>query len=444
VNGQISVLKLGVRLLLAIGVLLIALAVRPLFAQSPIRVINMDQDYVFSERLVFSIEVESTAKITELVVFYKQGHDSTTSRAYATFSPGTHVKTAVTDRLSRGQIPPGSKITYYWRIKDEAGNTLKTEPRTFTYMDDRFDWQIVDKGSVVLYWYGIGEGRAQRLADVAVRALDRLEQTIGVSSDRPVKIFAYRTKDDMQKAQISRGGTFEGQIITLGTVVAPDTMLLLATHPDVDKTIAHELTHVVVGLATDNPYSDLPAWLNEGLAMYNEGELRGGNKTALEEAIRNNTLLSVRSMSAPTGNPDLVNQWYGQAYSIVQYLIEVHGKDKMTRLLAVFKEGTLPDDALEQVYGFNEDGLDAKWRAWVGAPPRQRSTAPVTPTPQRPFRRTPVHATPLPQATAAPPPTPTPIGRGHPFLGLCCFLTPFVGGVFFGLFWLFRPRAGGL
>ncbi|NOZ07162.1 MAG: hypothetical protein GXP41_12575 [Chloroflexi bacterium] len=431
-----TVVRVGARILLAVILLWLALLVRPLMAQSPIQVLNMGHQYVFSERLDFSIEVQSTSDITELVVFYTQGHDSTTSRAYPNYSPAKQVKTTVTDKIARGQIPPGSEITYYWRIKDADGNTFKTEKQHFTYMDNRFEWKSESKEQVVFYWYGLSDNQASHLLDVSVKALDRLAQTIGVSLKQPVKIFAYQSKADMQKAQISRGSTFEGQITTLGTVVAPDTMLLLATDSNVELTISHELTHVVVGLATDNPYSDLPAWLNEGLAMYNEGKLRGGNKSSLEQAKRNDTLLSVRSMTSPTGQPDLVNQWYGQAYSIVQYLLETYGKDKMSQLLTVFKEGILPDDALQQVYGFNQDDLDVKWRAWLGAPPRKGSTAPVTPTIAKRATRSPA-STPRPAATAASKPTPTPAATRNPLTGLCCLTTLF-GGAAFGLFWFFR------
>lgn len=431
--------RIGLRLLLAAVILLLALAVRPLMAQGSISVLNLEHAYVFSERLEFSIDVESDSEIAELVVFYTQGFHSTTSRAYSTFSPAKHVSTTVTDDLSRGQIPPGSEITYYWRIKDAAGNTLKTEKQTFVYMDDRFDWQTLTKGPIIFYWYDLDTNQAEHLADVSVESLNRLEQTIGVSPEQPVKIFGYHSKADMQKAQVFRGNTFESQITTLGTVVAPDTMLLLTTHSEVDQTIAHELTHVVVGLATDNPYSDLPSWLNEGLAMYNEGDLRGGNKSDLDQAIRGDSLLSVRSMTAPTGNPDMVNQWYGQAYSIVQYLIEVHGKEKMAELLAVFKEGILPDDALEQVYGFNQDELDAGWREWVGAPPREGSTAPATPVPQQQATVAPAEPTVGPAATAAPEPTPRPGQSSNPLAGLCCCLGPLLSGALgLGLFWLFR------
>jgi len=166
----------------------------------------------------------------------------------------------------------------------------------------------------------------------------------------------------------------------------------------VEKTIAHELTHVVVHLATENPYAGLPAWLDEGLAMYNEGELPAGNREALEKAIRENRLISVRSLTAPTGKPEEINLFYGEAYSVVEFLLKTYGKEKMAELLAVFKEGADYDDALMRVYGFDQDGLDARWRESLGLPPRGA-----------------VEAT--PEATAVP-------KAERPHGGLCCGLLP--------------------
>ncbi|HEX2171520.1 MAG TPA: hypothetical protein VHL09_03630, partial [Dehalococcoidia bacterium] len=45
--------------------------------------------------------------------------------------------------------------------------------------------------------------------------------------------------------------------------------------------------------------------------------------------------------------------------------------------------GTTDDRALEEVYGFNVDGLDQRWREWIGAPPRPaNATGSTSATPQ--------------------------------------------------------------
>ena len=56
----------------------------------------------------------------------------------------------------------------------------------------------------------------------------------------------------------------------------------------------------------------------------------------------------------------------GFGLSLVRYLRLSFGWDRMRQLLAVFKEGSTSDDALEQVYGFDSDGLDERWREYVG------------------------------------------------------------------------------
>lgn len=400
--------------LLVLALVMTSLAL-PALAQGDISVISQSADYHFSRELIFELTAESSSEIgpEDLLLFYKVGVDGARNRREPEYEPGTRVEAQYVEPLQRGQIPPGSEIEYFWRIQDAAGNSVKTETMTFIYMDDRFDWQSLSEGKVQVYWYGADQAFGQKMLRAAVAALTRLESKVGVELQEPIKVLVYQSKGDMQEALINRGETFESQIITLGTVVAPNIMLLHGTHSEVEQTIAHELTHVVVGLATDNPYGDIPAWLNEGLAMYNEGQLRRSNRQALDRAIRENRLDSVRSLTSPTGNPSQVNLWYGEVYSIVEYLLETYGREKMAELLQVFSEGADYDDALTRVYGFDQTELDARWRAWLGAPPREK-VQPVTP-----------EAKPEKQAQPEPPPVERPPERA-PAGGIC-------GGLFAAL-----------
>ena len=365
--------------LLVLTLVLLTRASPLVLAQEGITVIADAHEYSFSEQIVFRLTAESGSEINDITLIYRTGSALVTNSAYPEFSPAKQVEAEHVWRLQRGEIPPGSDIEYSWRIKDAVGNTLETELATFTYMDDRFTWESLAEGKIILYWYDADQTFGRELLSSAVESLARLEENVGVELEKPVKIIVYQSKADMQEALTSRGAIFEEQIITLGTVVAPDIVLLHGAHLGVDTTIAHELTHVVVGLATENPYADIPAWLNEGLAMYNEGELRSGNAQALEKGIRENRLLSVRSLTALTGNPDEVNLFYGEVYSVVDFLLETYGKEKISELLEVFQEGSLPDDALMKVYGFDQDELDAQWRESIGAPPRGEVEERVTP-----------------------------------------------------------------
>jgi hypothetical protein len=124
------------------------------------------------------------------------------------------------------------------------------------------------------------------------------------------------------------------------------------------------LTHLVVHQATFSPYGQLPLWLDEGLATYSQGALDSDLRSSLNTAISQGTLISVRTLCSPfSAYTDKARLSYAESYSLVEYLLDNYGQDKMLDLLTVLKQGSTYDEALTEVYGFDIDGLDASWRA---------------------------------------------------------------------------------
>ena len=360
-------------LLLLMFALLTALAL----GEGSIRVVGSEAKPHFARDVVFQLQAESNSPIEEVILFYRETLEAATNRAYPEFTPGKRVDAQYVWDLLPGEVPVGAEIKFYWIIKNANGEEFKSEPQFFSYSDDRFDWQELDSGKVRLFYYGAHKSRAQELLQVATAALSRISEDIGVEPERAIKIYVYNSKADMSDALVSRSTTYDAFTTTLGVVVSEDTLLLLGTAAGVEQTVAHELTHIVVGEATDNPFhAPIPRWLDEGLAMYNEGNLPDYNRQALEMAILSDSLISVRSLSAYTGDPSLVDLFYAQSHSIVDYLLATYGREKMVELLGVFKRGSHQEDALQEVYEFGLDALDAQWREHVGAQPRSSNTAP--------------------------------------------------------------------
>jgi hypothetical protein len=143
---------------------------------------------------------------------------------------------------------------------------------------------------------------------------------------------------------------------------------------------------VLVGHLTFSCLGDVPTWLNEGLAVYSEGGLDSASQQQLGDAIRDNTLLTVRSLSGGFSEvSDKAYLSYSQSYSVAKFLIETYGQEKMTSLLVSLRDGLTTDEALMLTYGFNVEGLEDAWRAAIGAQPRTASpdgqaTAQPTPT----------------------------------------------------------------
>lgn len=340
--------------------------------QGAITVLTNEAKPVFAKEVRFSLTARSDSPINEITLFYQLANSAVVGRAYPKFEPGKEVEAEWVWELVPGALAPGTEVTYHWAIRNAAGEELRTDKQSFIYEDDRFAWKEVGEGLVRVFTYKGNQG--PYLLELALDDIESLEREIGVKLEQPIRIYVYASKSDMQKAIPSRSERYDEMTTTLGMVVSEDTLLLLGGAPDLDRTLAHELSHIVVGLATKNPLGGLPRWLDEGLAMYAEGELPASSQRVLERAIRRDELISVRSLSGYTGDPELVDLFYAEAHSVVSFLLREYGRDKMLALLQKFKQGAYQEDALKEVYGFGLDELDARWRQSLGLAPRQVQT----------------------------------------------------------------------
>ena len=377
-----SLISSGVRRLacpLAMALLLALVLLAPaVSAEEPIRVLSSECKYQFSVALHFDLSAEGDCPIVEVILFYGPVDSRLVRRIYPDIKPGLRVDVSYTEDLEGGQYAPGTQMHTWWELVCEDGSRLRTEPVLFEYTDLGHDWQVLSSERVDLHWYGTSKhaSQAAKLCDTAEKAIARLEDEIGVSMEHRVHVYVYNTQGHMRTALSTRSEVYDDRVMTLGVVVSKDTLLLLGSHRDVEMVILHELCHLVVGLATDNPYTDLPRWLDEGLAMYAEGEFPADNKRALDRAIADDALLSIRSMSSYSGQAEQVDLYYGEVRSVVDFMLQEYGRDQMHELLAVFAQGTRQEDALQQVYGFGLDELDTRWRASLGLGAR---TLPQTP-----------------------------------------------------------------
>jgi hypothetical protein len=339
-------------------------------ADSDISVLNSSTEMHFPAALIFHLEAESPANITQARLHYqvdKMNYAQVTSEGWADFTPAPEVKTGWTWDMTTSSLPPGAAVKYWWTIKDDNGNKVETAPNTTYFTDDRYPWQSLTNSQISLFWYEGDNAFAQELLHTCEAGLARLTQYIGVYPVNPIEVYVYASANDLQGAMIYpmewTGGVAFTEFSTIAIGISPD---------NIDwgkKALVHELTHLLVHQATFSPYCSLPTWLDEGLAMYNEGELDPYFHAWLRKAISEDSLISVRSLCSPfSAEPEEAYLSYAESYSLAEYLINNYGRNKMLNLLALFKQGNSCDEALTQVYGFDTDGLDSRWREKLAHP----------------------------------------------------------------------------
>jgi hypothetical protein len=355
-------------LLLALLLALAAFAFAPQPAEGQVLTVSdtgVEND--FPEGIQFSVSARSDVPIEKVRLRYTVLPDGSAASAVPEFEELTAVSTSLTLGGDDLYLPPGTGIDYFWEVEDRGGNTATTEEKSIVYEDTRFDWQTLESGGVILHYYSGGDEDAQAMADVAHEALAEMSGLLGASVEFPVNVRIYASVDDMRPALQRRSETYESQIITAGVRVSSDTVLVLGNVSF--STLRHELAHVVTAIAGEGPFGALPAWLDEGTAVYAQGDPEGFSGS-VERAIQRGNVLSLRSITSYQGDPAKVDLFYGQSWSVVSYLVETYGEEKFAQLFAEIREGNTTDSALEAVYGFDQDGLDNEWRASVGLPPR--------------------------------------------------------------------------
>lgn len=337
-------------------------------AQDKLTVLNSSVKAEFPSRLIFSLSAESHVNITDIRLCYtvdQAGFAHVTSEAYIRFVPSTKINVSwALEMVRMGGLPAGSSLQYWWMIEDAEGSKVETDPIQVQFEDTRYSWHSLTEGKITIYWYEGAKSFAQELMAVAQQALDKLTKDTGAYLEKPAEIYVYASTKDLQGAMINPQEWTGGAAFTRYGIIAigiPTVSL------DWGKgAIAHELTHLVIHQMTLNPYNELPAWLDEGLAMYAEGQLEPEYVSFLNRAIAEGNLISVRSLSSPfSAYTEKSALSYAQSYSLVDFLINGYGQSKMLELLNTFRAGSGYDAALERAYGFDMDGLDALWREYI-------------------------------------------------------------------------------
>ena len=150
--------------------------------------------------------------------------------------------------------PPSIALSIRQRV--EALRAEASLPQNYAAIkDDRF---------MVSFDGPVQEKLAERATSVLTAAFWRIGKTLGTYPSAPINVILYSQRQfhDFTGAPEWSAGAFDGQIRMPVKGAAQNLA-------EFDRVLTHELTHAM--LRTEVP-RNLPAWLNEGLAMYCEGK----------------------------------------------------------------------------------------------------------------------------------------------------------------------------
>ena len=382
---------------LAAAALILAAGLTTASADDSVVILADEVTSQFPDGITFNLSLETASPVDDIRVFYKSPAADTISYGLLEFDkgPATHASFFL-DTSVGGEggnttfIPPGTVFRYHYQVFTEDGESFKTEQKEFVYTDSRFEWTPISEGPLTVYYYGPTETRAQSILDASLDATTNMARVLGVEQVEPINIIAYNNYRHMSAALPPRAQTVREGLITQGQAFTDIRVLLvLATDPTIEGIASHEVTHVLVDDAAGRAYTILPAWLNEGLAEFGNVAPSESYDNALLYGIYTRRVKPLAYLTRFAGDPDDVVISYGQSRSVVSYLINTYGETMMAELMAQLDHTFSLDQAMKQVYGFDQDGLDTEWRTRMGLRPFGYEQAPPTTEPAPPIAAVP-------------------------------------------------------
>ena len=128
----------------------------------------------------------------------------------------------------------------------------------------------------------------------------------------------------------------------------------------------------------------LPLWKDENGNYVHEGRwqlmINGESyKAIVAEAAAHDELIPLRHMGTQASGlaRDAIHLWYAEAYSLVAFIADVYGEEKLGQVILTLADNHPIEDTLQLVLGMDLIEFEMAWRSWLGYP------VDVIPTPVR-------------------------------------------------------------
>lgn len=359
---------LGLAILLLIASLVAPPTISAQRGEGEARFIDTSASSVFQESMTFRLDVESDDVIAEVALFWHPRDDPELSAEFPEIEPGTDIELEHEVDTSIDYLPPGLDIVYFWRVTEDDGDVSESAEQTLFYIDENLNWDTVTDGLVTVYWHAGNDTFSGDILDTATRTSEGLGDRFQVEADEPMRIIVYSDDDAFADAlQANSAEWIGGQAFPWLNLIVAYIEPGRGSETEIQRMIPHEVSHLIVSQATENPYNSAPTWLDEGLAVYNQEAQDQNFDDLVLDAVEDGRLIPVRALNASFPvDPDQAILSYAESLSIVTYIIETHGDEALSKLVNVFREEVTYDEAVQRSLGMTIDELDLAWKAWLG------------------------------------------------------------------------------
>ena len=279
----------------------------------------------------------------------------------------TTITVATAVDLQQASVPAGMELTFWWQIERKGNRVATSMPERTTWFDNRQDWNEISSSQIQLHYFDLNPGFAQQILDSAQSTVTELETSYSLERSRMLSIWIYPDQASFRGSLPANsrdtiaGGSFIGY--SLITAVIPN-----GSSGEIGRIIPHEISHQVLFQATQNPFTVLPVWFDEGMATHTQIGGTSAFMGMVINASRNDALFNLPSLAASFPFvPSQATLAYAASWSAIEYIEQTYGEKGIAAMIDAYKSGVSGDQVIQNALGITMEQLNADWKAWVAS-----------------------------------------------------------------------------
>lgn len=338
---------------------------RQVEAQEGIEVTNIRVGYDFGEEVRFSAQIESANPIKEILLIFRDVNEENTR--VISLEADDEGRVSYIYDARENLLRPFAKISLWFQVTLETGESQTSKKYSFVYTDNRFEWETREGDNLRVHWSEGDEAFGLAALDAARNGLAKIQSLFPADTSQPIDIYIYASPADLQNALFMGGETWVAGHASpaLGIVlvsIAPSSQQNIL----MQQQIPHELAHVLLYRYVGENYNRLPTWLQEGNSLISELYPNPDYQLALDRAVENNALIPIADLCQPF--PRDASQAflaYAEAASFTRYLHTNYGTKGLDDLITAYADGLSCEAGAMRVFGKSLGYLDSNWQESV-------------------------------------------------------------------------------
>ena len=233
----------------------------------------------------------------------------------------------------------------------------------------KFEWRIASSPHFDLYFYKECEDVVPRVLGYLEKAYEKVGKKFGFYPPAKIKVFLYANHNDFEQSSLaSLIAENTGAFTELGKfrIVLPST----PRRKDLESTVVHEYTHVVVSyMLGGDKFKSLfllkeiflfPDWLSEGISEYMAEDWDSVADMYMRDAVLSGAVFSLSEIRKFRPLP---SYWVGykQGQSMVQYISDRFGMERLKDfIIEVWRNGDIGKASMK-AFGLPISKLERDW-----------------------------------------------------------------------------------